>query len=293
MENDTRLTKIWSSCLRIGKKVLVGVRFMKKTKEYCFVKKGTLYFIKEGLHCVWRAILRVAKTWERWCAAAALLLTELIDSMISPADSVWHGGETIETVFVLRMSSSNPTHFWMPAIQNKISSNGDQTNYLRGMGNGAISGLDWISLGEQQDSNLQFDFTEFFRFLLCVKQNQPARCACCSRRQGLTYRVGFSQMEISWLILPRGRGDSTIAPLWSPSLVTSATSPLGPPPTARSIFTRTGWEKWGRWGVTSSSQLSEQWGRRWSSWVQSATLRPSGPLVSLIFKTAFLSGATV
>ena len=87
-------------------------------------------------------------------------------------------------------------------------------------------------------------------------------------------------MEISWLILPRGRGDSTIAPLWSPSLVTSATSPLGPPPTARSIFTRTGWEKWGRWGVTSSSQLSEQWGRRWSSWVQSATLRPSGPLVS-------------
>ena len=120
------------------------------------------------------------------------------------------------------MSSSNPTHFWMPAIQNKISSNGDQTNYLRGMGNGAISGLDWISLGEQQDSNLQFDFTEFFRFLLCVKQNQPARCACCSRRQGLTYRVGFSQMEISWLILPRGRGDSTIAPLWSPSLATSA-----------------------------------------------------------------------
>ena len=49
MENETRLTKIWSSCLRIGKKVLVGIRFMKKTKEYCFVKKRDIVLYWGGI----------------------------------------------------------------------------------------------------------------------------------------------------------------------------------------------------------------------------------------------------
>ena len=55
------------------------------------------------------------------------------------------------------------------------------------------------------------------------------------------YRVGFSQMEISWLILPPRIGDSTIAPLWSTSLVTSAPHQTQ---TARSIFTF-GHKDWG------------------------------------------------
>ena len=83
---------------------------MKKTKKYCLVKKGTLYFIEQALHCGNCSMMtsnfrQVAKTWEQF-AALVVVQTELIDSMISPppaaVDSVclsdMVGGGTIETV---------------------------------------------------------------------------------------------------------------------------------------------------------------------------------------------------
>ena len=70
-----------------------GVRFMKKTKNIVSSKKGIVFYIEEALHCgncimsrqFWR---RLQKRGTGGTAAALLLQTELIDSMISPADTV-------------------------------------------------------------------------------------------------------------------------------------------------------------------------------------------------------------
>ena len=154
-------------------------------------------------------------------------------------------------------------HICVPMVQNKpiflaeiklflhilyLSLTKNEKSCKTSMGPGGPS--TWVSFNQslKVSNNLKMSVS----FVVCMSYTEPKNEQSHNLKplnQSLLfldtrvdwYRVWFSQMEISWLILPPRIGDSTIAPLWSTSLVTSAPHQTQ---TARSIFTF-GHKDWG------------------------------------------------